>query len=111
MIIVEVVVYRWLMEIIRSAKRSSSQSTLSFAGNTTSIVTEIIDIVLLSLFLQFSKSLLSVRSSGRSDLGNSTRLISQIRSVSLVELFITDISESVGVLSSENIVRGSGLVN
>lgn len=98
------------MEFSSESERSSSNSSSSLLGETTSVVTEIISIILQTFSSELSESLFSVTSSLGSS-SNVTRSITLVEVVSLIEFSLRDIVPLVGVLLADKVVVSSVLVD
>jgi hypothetical protein len=81
MIIIQVVMNLRRVELARITKSLASERTRVLSGDTTRIVSERVDTVLLTIFLQLVKSVLGIRASNRLILGDHTSAVSLVSAV------------------------------
>jgi len=93
-----------LMEFTWIAHSGASEGTSTLLGDTTTVVTQVIHIVLLSLLFQLSEASLCVATLARGRSCHITSLVTRTNIVALVELILSQGLELLRVLLSQEIV-------
>ena len=107
MVIVIEVVHLRLMELSWNTPGSTSDGTASLLWHSTSVVSQIVHIVLLALLFELSHSQLSIATLCRSRLRNVTSRISLTRAVGHFKVSFAHLFVCIGILPSEYVIVGS----
>ena len=106
---VQKVVQAWLMEVTWESYSVFSQCTLIFLWHTTTIVAQIVYIVLLTLFFQLSESLLCVASGLWSGPRNVSSCITSVNIICFVKLVLRNFAKLVNVFASQKVIVSTRL--